>query len=48
MNEKACKAELEMAQEELNQGIITMKEYNDRIRDIEREAREEQEEEPWL
>lgn len=41
MNENAYITECEMAQEELNQGLITLKEYNDRIRDIEREAREE-------
>ncbi len=37
----AYEAELEIASEELRKGIITIKEYNKRINDIEKESKED-------
>jgi len=38
--EKQMQIEIEIAEKELNEGYITVQEYNSRVAEIEREARE--------
>ena len=38
--EKQMQNEIEIAEQELNDGYITVQEYNSRVAEIEREARE--------